>query len=51
MRVIYWGQTNPDDFKNAYENPEEPVDWDKVYEGFDAAVDWYVTILFWQLLN
>ncbi|KAJ8655709.1 hypothetical protein O0I10_008594 [Lichtheimia ornata] len=40
MRVIYWGQTNPDDFKNAYENPEEPVDWDNVYEGFNAAVDW-----------
>lgn len=39
----------PENFLDAYRNPDAPVDWDKVYEGYDAAVDW-PTAAFWERL-
>ncbi|KAI9265014.1 P-loop containing nucleoside triphosphate hydrolase protein [Phascolomyces articulosus] len=41
MRAMYENtESHPDIFKEAYENPNQPVDWDVLYSGFDAAVDW-----------
>lgn len=49
MELLADTNQDPDNFLNAFRNPEEPVDWDKVYEGYDAAVDW-PTVTFWERL-
>ncbi|KAI9250505.1 P-loop containing nucleoside triphosphate hydrolase protein [Phascolomyces articulosus] len=38
MRHLYFGQGDPDLFKKAYEQPENPIDWNAVYQDFDAAI-------------
>ncbi|KAI8140515.1 P-loop containing nucleoside triphosphate hydrolase protein [Fennellomyces sp. T-0311] len=50
MRLLYYGQGDPDIFKEAYVHPEKPVDWDAVYAGFDAALGSPTTIFLERLL-
>lgn len=40
MRLVYGLKTqDPSLFREAYENPDDPIDWDKIYEGYNAAVE------------
>ncbi|KAI9493593.1 P-loop containing nucleoside triphosphate hydrolase protein [Zychaea mexicana] len=43
--------TDPDGFRNAYENPTRSVDWDRLYGNYDAAVDWPTVTFVDRLIN